>query len=60
MLEKAAALKRFDYSSLGKKLKAHIDIVKKQHQQLDDTNAFHEIINKKSKLRITGTIGNQI
>ena len=60
LLQKAAALKRFEYFSLGKELKAQIDIAKKQHQQLDDTNEFHEIINKKSKLKITGTIENQI
>ena len=36
MLEKAAALKRFEYLPLGKELKAQTDIAKKQHQKLDN------------------------
>ena len=32
LLEKAAALKRFEYPPLGKKLKAQADIAKKQYQ----------------------------
>lgn len=34
MLEKAAALKRIEYSPLGKELKAQTDIVKDQHKLL--------------------------
>ena len=36
LLEKAAALKRFEYLPLGKELKAQTDIAKKQHQKLDN------------------------
>ena len=49
MLEKAAALKRFEYSLLSKELKAQTDIAKKQY--LDDTDEFDEIINKNSTLK---------
>ena len=49
MLEKAATMKRFEYSLLGKELKAKTDITKKQYQKLDDTFEFHKII-KKEKL----------
>ena len=44
--EKAAAIKRFEYSSLGKELEAQTDIAKKQYQGLD--NAF--ISNKDNKI----------
>ena len=37
LLEKLAELKRFEYSPLGKELKAQNDITKKQYQKLDDT-----------------------
>ena len=43
--EKAAAIKRFEYFSLGKELEAQTDIAKKQYQGLD--NAF--ISNKDNK-----------
>ena len=43
LLGKTAELKIFEYSLLGKKLKAQTDIAKKQYQKLDD-----EKINKKS------------
>ena len=36
LLEKAAALKRFEYLPLGKELKAQTDIAKKQDQKLDN------------------------
>ena len=35
LLEKAAAIKRFEYSLLGKELKVQTDIPKKQYQTLD-------------------------
>ena len=35
LLEKAATMKRFEYLPLGKELKAHIIITKKQYQGLD-------------------------
>ena len=47
MLEKAAALKRFEYSPLGKELKTQADIAKKQYQKLDDTDEFDETINNR-------------
>ena len=38
LLEKAAAIKRFQYSSLGKELKKQTSAAEKQYQKLD--NAF--------------------
>ena len=35
LLEKSVTLKRFEYSPLGKELKAQADIAKKQYQRLD-------------------------
>ena len=46
MLKKAATIKRLEYSPLGKKLKAQIDISKKQYQGLDKIYEFDETINK--------------
>ena len=46
MSEKAAAIKRFEYSSLGKELKAQTAIAKKQYQKLDHTFEFDKIIKK--------------
>ena len=40
MLEKAATIKRFEYSSLGKELKAQTDIAKKQYQKSVCTSPF--------------------
>ena len=51
LLEKAAALKRFEYSPLGKELKAQTDIAKKQYQKLDDNFEFDKII-KKEKMAL--------
>ena len=42
-LEKSATTKRFEYSSLGKELKAQTDIAKKQYQKLDNTDEFVRI-----------------
>ena len=36
-------MKRFDYSPLGKELKAQTDIAKKQYQKLDDIDEFVKI-----------------
>ena len=46
LLEKAATIKRFEYSPLGKKLKAQNDTAKKQYQKLDNTYEFDKIIKK--------------
>ena len=46
LLEKAATMKRFKYSPLDKKLKAQIDIAKKQYQKLNDTFGFDVVIKK--------------
>ena len=46
LLEKAATMKRFKYSFLGKELKAQTDIAKKQYQKLDNTFGFEKIIKK--------------
>ena len=48
MLEKAATMERFENSLLGKDLKAQTDIVKKQHQKLDDTYDFDKICKKEN------------
>ena len=54
--EKAAAIKRFEYSSLGKELEAQTDIAKKQYQGLDkafisnkDNKNVNESLIKKEK-----------
>ena len=39
-------MKRFEYSPLGKELKAQNDITKKQYAKLDDTFGFDKIIKK--------------
>ena len=46
LLENVAALKRFEYSPLGKELKAKTDIAKKEYETLDDTFEFDEILKK--------------
>ena len=51
MLEKAATIKTFEYSLLGKELKAQADIAKKQHQALDRIYENDETINKKPTLK---------
>ena len=38
--------RRFEYSPLGKKLKAQTDIAKKQYQKLDDTFKLDKMIKK--------------
>ena len=48
LLEKAATMKRFEYSQLGKELKAQTGIAKKQSQKLDDTYKFDKIIRKEN------------
>ena len=44
--ENAAELRRFDYSPLGKELKAQTDIAKKQYEKLDSTSKLAKIIEK--------------
>ena len=39
-------MKRIDYSTLDKELKAQTDIAKKQYQKLNDTYEFDKIIKK--------------
>ena len=46
LLKKATKIKRFEYSSSGKKLTVQTDIAKKQYQKLDDTYEFDKIIKK--------------
>ena len=46
LLEKAAATKRFECSSLRKKLNAQTDTARKQYQKLDVTYEFDKIIKK--------------
>ena len=43
---KAATMKSFDYSPLGKELKAQTDLAKKQYQKLGDTYEFDKTIKK--------------
>ena len=44
MLEKAATMKRFEYSPKGKYLKRQTDTRKKQYQTFSDTSEFDKII----------------
>ena len=46
LLEKAATMKRFEYSPLGKKLKAQTDTAKMLCQKLEDSFGLDEIIKK--------------
>ena len=47
MLEKAAAIKRFEYSPLGKELKAYTSAAEKQYQKLE----FLNLIKRKKKFK---------
>ena len=49
LLEKAAAMKWFEYLPLGKELKEQTDIPKKQYQGLDKTYESDETISKGDK-----------
>ena len=49
LLEKAAAVKRLEYSPLDSELKKQTDIDKKQHQRLDKLYDFDETINENDK-----------
>ena len=51
LLEKAATMERCEYLPLGKELKAHIDIAKKQHQKLDCTSELDKVIGKKKQTK---------
>ena len=46
LLEKAATMKRFEYSPLGKELRAQTDVAKKRYQKLDNTYEIEKIIKK--------------
>ena len=48
LLEKAATVKRFEYSSLDKELKSQTDITKKEYQKLGDAYEFDKIIKKEN------------
>ena len=51
LLEKAAAMKRFEYLLLEKELKSKMDIAKKQYQTLHKMYEIDEAINKKVTLK---------
>ena len=51
MLEKAAAIKRFEYSALGSVLKKQTDIAEKQQKRLGNIYEFDKEI-KKEKLTV--------
>ena len=56
VLEKAATIKRFEYSPLGKELKAQTDIAKKQYKKLDNTHEFDKMIkNEKPVFKLYNT-----
>ena len=46
LLEKAATIKRFEYSSVGKELKVQTDITKKKHKWFDKVYESDETNNK--------------
>ena len=50
LLEKAVSIKRFEYSPLGKEIKAQTDIAKNQYQKLGDTYDFDKIIRKENPI----------
>ena len=50
LLEKAATIERFEYSFLGKELKAQTGIAKKQCQKLHNTFKFDKIIKKEKPI----------
>ena len=63
LLEKAAIMKRYEYSPLGKELKPQTDIAKKQYQGLDkdfisnkDNKDVNESSIKKEKKNIISQI----
>ena len=63
LLEKAATFKRFEYSPLGKELKAQTDIAKKQYHGLDkayisnkDNKNVNEPLIRKKRKNITSQI----
>ena len=49
LLEKAARIKRVEYSPLGKELKSQTDTGKKQYQRLDNTFEFDKTIKREKK-----------
>ena len=49
LLEKAATMKRFEYSPLEKESKAQTNITKKHYQKLYHTFDFDRIIKKKNQ-----------
>ena len=55
LLEKAATIKRFEYSPSGKELKAQNETAKKQYQILDKIYEYNETINKNDKTVIYKT-----
>ena len=46
LLEKAATVKRFEYSPLGQELKKQTSVAEKQYKKLDNTFEFDKIIKK--------------
>ena len=48
LLEKAAALKRFEYSPLGRELKRQTSVAEKQYQKLDNTYKSDKITKKEN------------
>ena len=42
-------MKRFEYSTLGKKLTPQTGIPKRKYQKVDETHKFYETINKNDK-----------
>ena len=44
LLEKASALKRFEYSPVGSELKKQTNVAEKQYQKLDSTYEDDKII----------------
>ena len=50
-LEKAAALKKFKYSPLGKKLKKQTSVAEKQYQKFHNTHRFDRIKKEKGVIK---------
>ena len=58
LLQKAATVKRLEYSPLDKELKAQTDIAKKQYQKLDNTYEFDRIQKKQKQKQNQNKINN--
>ena len=60
LFEKAAAIKRFEYSPLGKELKKQTSVAEKQYQNFDNVFECDKIEEDKTKSRKSRTKSNLV